>query len=136
MRHMGMNVGGKGQKAEINVTPMIDVLLVLIIIFMVITPEASKGLEAVAPQQADAAPPSNVVSREIVISIGKDGAVDINQQAVEWSALGERLSELFKRRINDHVFVRGDRGLEFQAVAQVIDLARGAGFERIGLMTK
>src|SRR5215475_14360923 len=106
MRHMGMNVGGKGQKAEINVTPMIDVLLVLIIIFMVITPTASRGLEAVAPQQADGAPPPNVVSREIVISIGKDGAVDINQQVVEWSALGERLSELFKRRINDHVFVR------------------------------
>ena len=116
-----------------NVTPMIDVLLVLIIIFMVIAPIAPRGLEAVVP------PSSEVVkteSREIVISVAKDGALDINQQPVELAALSERLAGLFKRHINDHVFVRGDRSLDYQAVAQVIDVARGAGWERIGLMTQ
>jgi len=133
---MSMNVGGKGQKAEINVTPMIDVLLVLIIIFMVITPVAPRGLEAIAPPQSDAPPPANVVSREIVISVARDGAIDINQHPVEFAFLGERLADLYRSHINDHVFVRGDRGLDYQAVAQVIDVARGAGWGRIGLMTR
>ena len=133
---MSMNVGGKGQKAEINVTPMIDVLLVLIIIFMVITPVAPRGLEALAPPQSNVTPPENVVSREIVISIAKDGAIDINQQPVTFANLAERLTELYRRHINDHLFVRGDRALEYQAVAQVIDVARGAGWERVGLMTR
>lgn len=132
---MSMNIGGKGQRAEINVTPMIDVLLVLIIIFMVIAPLVPRGLRALVPPRADAPPPPEVVSRDIVISVAKDGAIEINQQRVEPAALPERLAGLYRRHINDHVFVRGDRGLDYQVVAQVIDVARGAGWERIGLMT-
>ena len=133
---MSMNLGSKGQKAEINVTPMIDVLLVLIIIFMVITPVTPRGLRAMVPSQADAPQPPASVSRDIVISVAKDGVIEINQQRVELAVLSERLADLFRRHINDHVFVRGDRGLDFQVVAQVIDVARGAGWERIGLMTQ
>ena len=81
-------------------------------------------------------PPANVVSREIVISVARDGAIDINQHPVELAFLGERLAELYRSHLNDHVFVRGDRGLDYQAVAQVIDVARGAGWGRIGLMTR
>jgi biopolymer transport protein ExbD len=130
---MGMNIGGNGQKAEINVTPMIDVLLVMIIIFIVITPSESYGLKALAPQQPDSAPAAKA-SHEIVITIEKDGSVAINQQPVAMGELNNRLTEL--RGISDHVFVRGDRDLDFQAVAQVIDIARGAGWDRIGLMTR
>jgi biopolymer transport protein TolR len=133
---MSMNVGGRGQNAQINVTPMIDVLLVLIIIFMVITPVAPRGLQALVPPQADAPPPPGLVSRDIVISVAKNGAIEINQQPVELAALPERLADLYRRHINDHIFVRGDRALDFQAVAQIIDLARGAGWERVGLMTR
>ena len=133
---MSMNVGGKGQNAQINVTPMIDVLLVLIIIFMVITPIAPRGLQALVPPQADTPPPPGLVPRDIVISVEKNGAIEINQQPVEPAALPERLAELYRRQINDHVFVRGDRDLNFQAVAQIIDLARGAGWDRVGLMTR
>jgi hypothetical protein len=77
---MSMNIGGNGQKAQINVTPMIDVLLVLIIIFMVITPIAPRGLNAVVPPQADTPPPPGVIPRDIVISVAKNGAIEINQQ--------------------------------------------------------
>ena len=134
MLRMGMNVGGKGIKAEINMTPMIDVLLVLIIIFMVITPTVSKGLDVVAPQQSDQPAPAAPVPREIVISVMKDGAIEINQQPVGLAELGDRLAAL--RGISDHLFIRGDRDLEYQAVAQVIDIAHGAGWDRIGLMTR
>lgn len=132
---MSMSIGGKGQKAEINVTPMIDVLLVLIIIFMVITPVVPRGLETVVPPQAETPTPPDYVSRDIVISVARDGAIEINHQPVAAGTLAERLADLYGRHINDHIFVLGDRGLDFQAVAQVIDTARGAGWERIGLMT-
>jgi len=132
---MGMNAGGKG-RAEINVTPMIDVLLVLIIIFMVITPMAPLGLRAIVPPPSDVSPPEGAISRDIVITVAKDGAIEINQQHVEPADLPARLDDLFRRHINDHVFVRGDRGLDYAAVARVIDIARGAGFDRVGLMTR
>src|SRR4051794_23420605 len=131
---MGMNIGGRGQKAEINMTPMIDVLLVLIIIFMVISPTVSKGLDALAPQQSDAAPPASPIPQEIVITVAKDGLIEINQQKVELTRLGERLAGL--RGVSDHIFIRGDRELEYQAVAEVIDIAHGAGWDRVGLMTR
>jgi biopolymer transport protein ExbD len=132
---MSMDIDGKGQKAQINVTPMIDVLLVLIIIFMVITPIAPRGLQAVVPPQADTPPPPGVIPREIVISIAKNGTIEINQQPVQPGTLPGRLAEIYGRHINDHVFVRGDRDLDYQAVAEVIDIARGAGWDRVGLMT-
>ena len=132
---MSMDIGGKGQKAQINVTPMIDVLLVLIIIFMVITPIAPRGLEAVVPPQADTSPPEGAIVRDIVITVAKDGTIEINQQPVAPGTLPERLTDLYRRHINDHIFVRGDRDLDYQAVAEVIDMARGAGWERVGLMT-
>jgi biopolymer transport protein ExbD len=132
---MSMNIGGQGQKAQINVTPMIDVLLVLIIIFMVITPIAPRGLNALVPPQADAPPPPGVITRDIVITVAKDGAIEINQQPVAPGTLPERLAGLYRSHTNDPIFVRGDRELDYQVVAEIIDVARGAGFERIGLMT-
>jgi biopolymer transport protein TolR len=131
---MGMNVGGSGQKAEINVTPMIDVLLVLIIIFLVITPQVSQGLNALVPQPSDHPASSAEASHQIVITVAKDGAIEINQQPVAIASLGDRLSGM--RGISDHLFIRGDREIEFQAVAHVIDIACGAGWDRIGLMTR
>jgi len=129
---MAMNAGGRGQKAEMNVTPMIDVLLVLIVIFLVITPTVSRGLNTALPQQSNA-PPAAQPSREIVVSIDKDGAIAIDGHAIPFSLLADRLTSL--QGLSDHIFIRGDRSLEYQAVARVIDAARGAGWDRIGLMT-
>ncbi len=135
---MGMAVGGPGggPKSDINMTPMIDVLLVLIIIFMVITPLTPKGLEALVPQPPPPnQPPNTSDQRTVVIVIDKDHHMMINQEPVDEKNLGSRLSDIFKTRAERVVFVKGDPSLEFQWVAKAIDTAPGAGIDKVGLMT-
>jgi biopolymer transport protein TolR len=133
---MGMTVGsGSGQKAEINVTPMIDVLLVLIIIFMVITPITSRGLNTPIPQQAaDTKTPAP--SNDLVIEVARNNQIHLNREPVELASLEGRLAALYRSGAGGHLFVKGDRDLEFGDVVHVIDVARGAGWDRIGLMTQ
>jgi biopolymer transport protein TolR len=133
---MGMAVGGSGgPKADINMTPMIDVLLVLIIIFMVITPLTPKGLEALVPQPAPPNQKSDSDQRTVVVSVAKDKSLMINTEATDEARLGPRLEEIFKTRAERVVFVKGDPDLEFQSVAKVIDIAKGVGIDKVGLMT-
>jgi len=132
-----MAVGGSGgTKSDINMTPMIDVLLVLIIIFMVIVPLTPKGLEALVPQP----PPPNQKpnqsdQRTVVIVIDKDHNMQINSEPVLEANLQNRLEEIFKTRAERVVFVKGEGSLEFRWVAKAIDIAHGAGIDRVGLMT-
>ena len=134
---MSMAVGGAaGAKADINMTPMIDVLLVLIIIFMVITPLTPKGLEALVPQPPNPnQPQSQADQRTVVIVINRDKTISINQEPTNEQQLGPRLEEIFKTRAERVVFVKGDPDLEYQYVAKAIDIAHGAGIDRVGLMT-
>jgi len=134
---MGMAVGGPGggPRADINMTPMIDVLLVLIIIFMVITPLTPKGLEALVPQPAQPNQQSDADQRTVVVIINKDKSMMINTESTEESRLGTRLEEIFKTRAERVIFVKGDPDLEFQTVAKVIDIAKGVGIDKVGLMT-
>ena len=135
---MGMAVGGsgKGPKADINMTPMIDVLLVLIIIFMVITPLTPKGLDALVPQPPNPNQPQNQADqRTVVIVINRDKSMMINQEPTDEQRLGPRLEEIFKTRAERVVFVKGDNDLEYQYVAKAIDIAHGAGIDKVGLMT-
>src|ERR1044071_7326753 len=115
---MSMAVGGSGDgpKADINMTPMIDVLLVLIIIFMVITPLTPKGLEALVPQP----PPPNQKpqesdSRTVVITVNRDKSMMINQEQTDENKLQGRLMDIFKTRAERVVFVKGDKDLEFSS---------------------
>jgi biopolymer transport protein ExbD len=135
---MSMAVGGKkGSMCDINMTPMIDVLLVLLIIFMVITPLTPKGLEALVPQPPppNAPPPDPSQDRTVVIVINKDKTIMINQEPTDEGMLGKRLEDIFKTRAERVVFVKGDPDLEFQYVARAIDIAKGAGIDKVGLMT-
>jgi biopolymer transport protein TolR len=134
---MSMAVGGSkgGPKSEINMTPMIDVLLVLIIIFMVINPPDSKGLDALAPQP----PPDNIQQqnndRAVVVQVSAKKEVKINDEVSNFNDLGARLTEIFKSRAEKVAFVKGEADTEFRYVAEAIDIAKGAGVEKVGIMT-
>lgn len=138
---MAMTTGGPGGlSADMNVTPFIDILLVLLIIFMVITPLTPHGLEALVPQP----PPPNqkpvdtdrtVVVQVVQVPSGKP-KVKINQDETSWDQLGKRLEDIFKTRAERVLFVKGDDDIEFQYVAQVIDIAKGTQVvDRVGLVT-
>jgi biopolymer transport protein ExbD len=132
--------GGGPSNPRINVTPLIDVLLVLIIVFMVVVSMSKEqGLKADIPQpsnQSQAQP----VERTIVILVAWNAQgeplLKVNQQSVSWEELEPRLRDIFKLRAEKMAFLRGDDDIDFRYVAEVIDLARHAGVDRVGLLTK
>jgi biopolymer transport protein TolR len=139
---MAMTSGssGGGAMGDINVTPMIDILLVLLIIFMVIVPVTPKGLDALVPQppkNPQQQPPQN--DRTIVVQVGyRPGAAPIykiNETELNNADLLPRLTEIYANRAERVMFVRGDDDLNFAYIAEVIDIAKAANVDHIGLMT-
>lgn len=121
-------------KKDINITPFIDILLVLLVIFMTITPVTPKGLNTTIPQQP---PPNTHDTPEdvLILSMDDNGVIRLNQNELVPSRLIRRLQEIFRTRNDRTLFVQGDGKLLFGDIAQLIDSATGAGVERVGIVT-
>jgi biopolymer transport protein ExbD len=130
---MSMSLGGGfHQKAEMNVTPLIDVLLVLIIIFLLVQPQLPHGLKTSVPESSDHKP--STPQDDIVLTVLGNRTVRLNQESVALEDLDARLKDVFKNAPDHIIFVRADKDMKFQQVAEVIDIAKGAGLERVALM--
>jgi len=134
---MGMDVGSSsGSMASPNVVPLIDILLVLIIIFMVITPLTPKGLDTLVPQPSpNQQQNQELENKTVVVQVLKDGKLKINNEDTSWDGLGPRIEEVFKDRAEKVAFVKGDNDVEFRQVARAIDIMHGAGIDKVGLIT-
>jgi len=135
---MGMEVGSSGgQMASPNIVPMIDILLVLIIIFMVITPLTPKGLDTLVPQPSpnNTQPDPEQMRKTVVVQVAINGRLKINNDDTTWKDLGPRMETIFKDRAEKIAFVKGDNDVLFMDVARAIDIMKEAGIDKVGLIT-
>jgi biopolymer transport protein ExbD len=135
---VGMSVGENkgGAIAEMNVVPLIDILLVLLIIFMVITPLTPKGLETLLPRpNSDTVDPKITDPLTVVVQVEQGGKIKINNENTDLDRLGPRMEQIFKDRAEKVAFVKGDNDVVFMDVARAIDILRGSGISKIGLIT-
>ena len=132
---MSMALGSNSRRtAEPNITPLIDVSLVLLIIFRLITPSVSTGLNTLMPQPPDK---TSAVPREgVVITVLKNQTLRLNDEHLALSDLDQRLLGLFRNAANRVIFVRGEKAPDCGQVAEVIDIARAAGLDRVALKTE
>jgi len=134
---MSMQVGTKGgPKSDINITPYIDILLVLLIIFMVITPVRQMDLDVKVPQTSQDIDKGAIDPSVIVVSIGEAAAIAINQEPTSIAQLGSKLQEIYSKRANKNMFVSASAKLAYSDVVRIIDIAKGAGVQDIGLLTE
>jgi biopolymer transport protein TolR len=127
-----MTTGRK--QAELNVTPLIDVLLVLLIIFMVSVPNRSLGLNTAVPQEPSASAPPDPNPSTVVVRVAEDGSMSINSKPVHAAQLAAELMRIYVQRADKVLFITGEKDTEFQKIASVIDTARGIGISQVALL--
>ena len=133
---MAMTLGENGVKSEINITPYIDILLTLLVIFMVITPVRQLGFPVKVPQPAPEKQEPASSANTIVVTVGKADHIALNQQPVGFSDLGAKLEQIYSARANKTMFISASPDLPYGDVVHVIDVAKGAGAGDIGLLTE
>jgi biopolymer transport protein ExbD len=122
--------------ASPNIVPLIDILLVLIIIFMVITPLTPKGMDTLVPQPSpNQQQNQELENKTVVVQVLKGDKLKINNEDATWDTLGPRIEQIFKDRAEKVAFVKGDNDVLFMSVARAIDVMRGAGIDKVGLIT-
>jgi len=132
-----MMIGKKGVKSDINITPYIDILLVLLIIFMVNAPLKKHEHPVRVPQPApQAPPPKDAKSDTIIVEMDLDHTVRLNQQPIALDKLETTLSDIFKRRVDKSMFVRGDSSLPYGDIFVLLDIAKRSGVGNIALLDK
>ena len=128
--------GSKGLENEINVTPMIDVLLVLLIIFMAALPNMRKSIDIQLPDPNPQSVPANQQSNQIVLEVLPGGVYSINTEKVDKVRLGPRLKEIYDPRPEKIIFIKGDPTVKYQDVIEAMDIARGSGVRVVGVPPK
>ena len=134
---MGMSqaAGSEGTMKDINVTPVIDVMLVLLIIFMVVTPLTQAGHDVELPESADDLQQDQEPDpNQLVLNIDEAGQVTINKQPVTWDELPLRIRDIFETRSDKTIFLRAAPTIKYGEVMAVLDVARGNGVERVGIV--
>jgi len=133
---MSMTVGKKGVRADLNVTPMIDILLVLLIIFMVMTPLMMMQHRVDVPKRAEVDLPPDVSGEQVVLTFTKDNQVFLNQAKVDRLELGKVLTERFKDRREKTIFLNIDPDANYGESLRVIDVVRNSGLEKLAVVTQ
>ncbi len=128
--------GGGGVRSDINITPLVDVVLVLLIIFMVMTPTLLKQMELTVPEKADVQMQTPTTTDQIVVGVSKEGKISINNEPLDESALTERMHDIMKTSHDKLVFFDIDDEANYGHVMHVMDVVRGAGARTLGIMTK
>jgi len=131
---VGMDLGGNKQvKSDINVVPLVDVCLVLLVIFMVVTPLLQKGVDVKLPEASYSAKKPEV---KVTLTVKKDGTIYLEMDKVPKSDLHLRLKELFESRVEKSLYIKADTALNYQVIMDIMDICQQAGIEGVGLMTE